>query len=118
MNPYYKGESLLQGSLGESYQGLTFTCDSEGFQLGHALQGEPSIKSKSLQAAWQHKIDTKTAILWSNLAKLSTLHKQLSSQLKSNTQVLFLKTNMIFWHAAPVLYAYFSFHVILKDVYP
>ena len=36
--------------------------------------GAASVSSMTLQATWPHKVDAKAAILWSGLAKLSTVY--------------------------------------------
>ena len=55
----------------ESYQELTFTCDLVGCYLGCAFPCGASVSSRPPQATWP-KMDVEAAMLWRNLAKVST----------------------------------------------
>ena len=52
---------LITRSLRESCQELT--CDPAGCYVGHAPSGGAGVSSRSLQAAWPHKIHMEGTIL-------------------------------------------------------
>ena len=68
--PWEARRLIITRAIGEFYHQLTF--NSVGCFLGHVLEGGANVSTRSLQAVWPHKMDAKTAILWSNLTKLST----------------------------------------------
>lgn len=53
--------ALITRSLRESYQELT--CDPVGCYVGHDPSGGAGVSSRSLQAAWPHKIHVEGKIL-------------------------------------------------------
>lgn len=53
--------ALITRSLRESYQELT--CDPVGCYVGHDPSGGAGASSRSLQAAWPHKIHVEGKIL-------------------------------------------------------
>ena len=61
----------IRGVIPGSYN----ACNCLGCYLGHVLKGEASVSSRPQQATWPHKMDAEAAILWSSLAKLSTIRK-------------------------------------------
>lgn len=56
--PWEWGEDFIPKATGESSQERTFTYDSAGCSLG----GGAKSRSRALQAAWTHRIDTEAAM--------------------------------------------------------
>lgn len=54
--PWEAGEQAYPKAAGEVLSDLTFTFDSKGYYLEHALLGGVRVSSRSLQAAWLHKM--------------------------------------------------------------
>ena len=61
------GDCWSQVLLGESYQELTFACDSVGCYLGHVLTSGSLCQFKAPQTAWPNKVDAEAIIPWNSL---------------------------------------------------
>lgn len=61
--------------LGRSCHKCTFTCDSTGCYVGHAIAWRAAVTLGSLWTHWPNKAGAKAAILGSNLVSLSTKSK-------------------------------------------
>lgn len=65
------GETVACKSCWGSHNRNFHLLVTPGLLSRHALIGRASLSSRSLQAAWPHKMDADAAVSWSSLVKLS-----------------------------------------------